>query len=94
MKVELLSVPGCGACVTLGKLLDRLAVEWPGFSHQEVDLSVHPEVASDYGVMGCPALAIEGVVVTTGALGAKRLRKLLIAHGAGPGSQEDLVRLP
>lgn len=85
MKVELISAPGCGACVSVRRLLDELSGGDPPFVWEEIDLTVRPQVALDYGVMSCPALVIEGSVVATGNIGRKALRKILAARAGQVG---------
>lgn len=80
MVVELLSVPGCGACVRLRPVLARIAAEFTDVSVREIDLTEDLEAAARYQVMACPAVAVGGRVEFVGGVDEKRLRQLL----AGP----------
>ncbi|HET9082583.1 MAG TPA: thioredoxin family protein [Trebonia sp.] len=75
--VELLSVPGCDACVRLRAVLARVTSDLPHVTVKEVDLAEHPEVAARYQVMACPAVAVGGRVQFVGGVDERRLRQLL-----------------
>jgi hypothetical protein len=55
---------------------------------EEVDVTVHPEVAVKYGVMATPAIAIDGQLAFTGVPGEEALRVKLEA-AAGRGGQSS-----
>ena len=77
ISVQLLSVPGCEACVTLRKSLDKLEREQPDLTVEEIDVSVRREVAVRYGLMACPAVVIDGSLEAVGAVGQRKLRKMV-----------------
>lgn len=78
--VELLSVPGCEACVSLRRSLDQLGREQSDLAVEEVDVSVRRDVAARYGLMACPALAIDGRLEAVGAVSQRKLRKMIARH--------------
>lgn len=77
MRVELFSVPGCQACVGVLGALVALQAEREDLVVEQVDLSEHPERGREYGILSCPALAVNGRVEVLGSIGLRRLRRLL-----------------
>ncbi|MDA8392582.1 MAG: thioredoxin family protein [Actinomycetota bacterium] len=86
--VELLTVPGCEACVVLRKSLLELQEEQPDIFVEEVDVSVHRDRALHYGLMACPALAIDGRVEAVGAVRQGKLRKMIARRREAVASSE------
>ena len=79
LKIELFSVPGCTACVTVRGSLKIIAAERADLDIEEVDLSVNPERGAPYRILACPALVIDGKLELLGAISPRRLRRLLDA---------------
>lgn len=62
--IELLKSPGCAACMEAEAKVKRL-LEWAqkNFSDvhvEEVDITEQPKIAAKYGLLGGPAIAING----------------------------------
>lgn len=76
MKIELFSVPGCVACVSVRRSLEIIAQERSDIVVEEVDLSINPERGSRYAILACPALVINEKVEVIGAINVKRMRRL------------------
>lgn len=80
MRLELFSVPGCRACEVVRASLEALQAE-PGqlddLQVEEIDLSIDPQRGSRYGIMACPALVVDGRLEVIGAVGIRRLRKIV-----------------
>lgn len=79
MKIELFSVPGCSACVTVMRSLRAIQKDVSAIELEEVDLSLDPARGVQYGILGCPALVIDAKLEVVGAISEKRLRRLLHA---------------
>lgn len=77
MKIELFSVPGCSACVTIRESLQYISQEQIGIELEEVDLSIDPQRGQKYGILACPALVIDGKLEVIGAISLRRLRRLI-----------------
>lgn len=80
ISIELLSVPGCEACVSVRRSLDQLGQEQHDLVVEEVDVSIRRDVAAHYGLMTCPALAIDGRLEAVGAVSHRKLRKMIARH--------------
>ncbi len=91
MKIELFSVPGCSACVTIRESLQFISQDQLGIEVEEVDLSIDPQRGRKYGILACPALVIDGKLEAIGAISLRRLRRLIHeVELGGTQSQVDL----
>lgn len=77
--VQILSTPGCAGCDDVKRVVEAALVDHPGLTWEEIDLSEHPEVAGQFGIMTVPAVAIGGELAFTGV---PRQRKLAAALAA------------
>ncbi len=59
------------------KLVEKVAIDFPGLSYRVVDLVESPELGVKYGVFSTPAIAINGKLTFMGIPGEKVLRKKL-----------------
>jgi len=75
--VEFFTMPGCPNCVKVKAVLKRVKKDIPDIEVETIDLTQRPEMAQKYGIMGCPALAIDGKVEFVGGVKEAALRKLL-----------------
>jgi thioredoxin 1 len=74
--------PGCGPCITMGPVVDRLAQQYAGKAAvYKVDVSQYPDLAAQYRVGGTPTMLVfdHGQVVggVSGAVQPSRLTGLL-----------------
>lgn len=76
-RVQFFTMPGCPACVSVEAALERLCAEQPELRVERIDLSEQPQAALQYGIMACPAVALEGVLIAVGNVDVNRLRKLV-----------------
>jgi len=75
--IRFFTMPGCGACVAVRSVLDRVVPSYPDVEVEEIDLAERPEEASRYGVMACPALALDSELAFVGGVGERALRSRL-----------------
>ncbi len=75
--IEFFTMPGCPNCAKVKAVLERVKEDIPGIEVETIDLTQKPEMAKKYGIMGCPALAINGEVEFVGGVKEAELRKLL-----------------
>lgn len=75
--IRFFTMPGCGACVVVRSMLDRVLPNYPGLEVEEIDLAERPEEASRYGVMACPALALDSDLAFVGGVSERALRSRL-----------------
>ncbi len=59
------------------RLVEKVAIDFPGLSYRVVDLIESPELGVKYGVFSTPAIAINGKLAFMGIPGEKVLRKKL-----------------
>ena len=59
------------------RLVEKMAIDFPGLSCRVVDLVESPELGVKYGVFSTPAIAINGKLAFMGIPGEKVLRKKL-----------------
>lgn len=76
-RLQFFTMPGCPACVSVEAALERLCAEQPELRVERIDLSEQPQAALQYGIMACPAVALEGVLIAVGNVDVNRLRKLV-----------------
>ncbi len=59
------------------RLVEKVAIDFPGLSYRVVDLVESPELGIKYGVFSTPAIAINGRLAFSGVPGENALRKKL-----------------
>jgi len=76
--IEMLTSPGCANCPAVKKLLKELTAELKGdITVEEVDITVEPTRAAQYGVMSVPAVAINGILKFVGVPKREELKKAI-----------------
>lgn len=87
--LQFFTMPGCPACVSVEAALEQLRAEQPELRVERIDLSEQPQAAAQYGVMACPAVAVNGALIAVGNVDVGRLRNLLgethpsLGHASG-----------
>jgi len=77
--IEMLTSPGCANCPAVKKLLKELTAELKGdITVEEVDITVEPTRAVQYGVMSVPAVAINGILKFVGVPKREELKKAIM----------------
>ena len=76
MKIEFLTMPGCGACEAAKPILEKLKDEFK-FELKETDISTHPELIEKYQIMSSPGIVIDGKLEFTGGITEDQLREKL-----------------
>ncbi len=77
--VEMFTSPGCANCPAVKKMLKELSDELKGdITVEEVDITVDPARASQYGVMSVPAVAINGILKFIGVPSREDLKKAIV----------------
>lgn len=77
LKIELLSMPGCGHCAHAKQVLDKVT---PDYKEVEViihDVTKEPELAGQYMLMSAPGIVINGELVFSGGVEEAKLREYL-----------------
>lgn len=70
-------MPGCGNCAKVKEVLERVKKDIPDMKVETIDLTQRPEMARKYGILGCPAVAVNGKVEFVGGVDEAKLRRLL-----------------
>ena len=77
--MELFSSPSCANCPAVKKMLQELSSELKGdITIEEVDITVDPMRATQYGVLSVPAVAVNGMLKFVGLPKKEELKKALI----------------
>ena len=77
--IEMFTSPGCANCPAVKKMLKELSDELEGdITVEEVDITVDPTRASQYGVMSVPAVAINGILKFVGVPSRENLKKAIV----------------
>ncbi len=73
--------PGCANCPAVKKMLKELSDELVSdITIEEVDITVDPTRAAQYGVMSVPAVAINGILKFAGVVPKREELKKAIAE--------------
>ena len=79
--IEMFTSPGCANCPAVKKMLKELSDELVGdITIEEVDITVDPTRAAQYGVMSVPAVAINGILKFAGVVPKREELKKAIAE--------------
>ncbi|MBI5180496.1 MAG: thioredoxin family protein [Nitrospirae bacterium] len=83
IKVELLTMPGCGHCASAKETVKRIKGDFPDMVVEVIDITEHPEAAQMYMLMSAPGIIINGKLEFSGGVKEDALRKRLkeIAKG-------------
>lgn len=77
--IEVFSSPGCANCPAVKKLVKEVSSELEGdITVEEVDITVDPTRASQYGVMSVPAVVINGILRFICVPSREELRKAIV----------------
>jgi len=77
--IEMFTSPGCANCPAVKKMLKELSIELKGdITVEEVDITVDPTRAAQYGLMSVPAVAINGVLKFVGVPRREELKKAIV----------------
>ena len=82
ISVQLVTAPGCQKCVQAKQALADAVEQARGeyqIELQEIDLTEHPEVATEHDIWATPALIIDGELAAVSKVNAKTLRQKLAA---------------
>lgn len=77
IKVELLTMPGCGHCASAKETIKKIKDDFPDMVLEVIDVAEHPEVAQRYMLMSTPGIVINGKLEFTGGVTEVALRKRL-----------------
>lgn len=77
IKVELLTMPGCGHCAAAKETIEKIKGDFPEMEVEIVDVTENPEVAQKYMLMSAPGIVINGKLEFTGGVKEEVLRKRL-----------------
>ncbi|AFS80079.1 glutaredoxin [Candidatus Nitrosopumilus koreensis AR1] len=72
MKVQVLTTPGCSACTTLEKMLDKLKIHY-----DLIDVAEKPEFLEKYPIFTVPGLVIDNKLEFVGIPKLTELKKKL-----------------
>ena len=79
--IEMFTSPGCANCPAVKKMLKELSDELVSdITIEEVDITVDPTRAAQYGVMSVPAVAINGILKFAGVVPKREELKKAIAE--------------
>lgn len=76
-RIEFFTMPGCANCAKVKGILERVKKDIEDLKIETIDLTKSPEMVQKYGIMGCPALVVNGRVEFVGGVKEEELRKLL-----------------
>ena len=77
MKIDLLTMPGCGHCANAKQILEKVKPDFPELEVVIHDITENPEIAQQYMLMTAPGVVIDGELVFSGGLDEKKLRERL-----------------
>ena len=77
--IEIFSSSGCGDCPAVKKMLKEISDELEDdITIEEVNITVDPTRASQYGIMSVPAVAVNGILKFVGVPSREELKKEII----------------
>jgi len=77
--IEMFTSPGCANCPAVKKMLNELSDELIGdITIEEVDITVDPTRAAQYGIMSVPAVAVNGILKFVGVPSREDLKKAIV----------------
>ncbi|KPV63206.1 MAG: putative Thioredoxin [Candidatus Bathyarchaeota archaeon BA1] len=77
--IEMFTSPGCANCPAVKKMLKEMVSELKGdITIEEVDITVDPTRAAQYGLMSVPAVAINGILKFVGVPKKEELKKAIV----------------
>ena len=77
--IEIFSSPGCGDCLVVKKMLKKISDELEDdITIEEVNITVDPTRASQYGIMSVPAVAVNGILKFVGVPSKEELKKEIV----------------
>jgi glutaredoxin len=77
MKIDLLTMPGCGHCASAKQILEKVKPDFPELEVVIHDITEKPELAQQYMLMTAPGVVIDGELVFSGGLDEEKLRQRL-----------------
>ncbi len=80
IRIELFSSPDCGGCARTAEILEQLLREMDdtGLGWRLVNVVEELDYAVELGVLGTPAIAIDGRLAFSGRPNRSQLRKLIL----------------
>ena len=77
--IEIFSSPGCGNCPSVKKMLKEISDELEDdITIEEVNITVDPTRASQYGIMSVPAVAVNGILKFVGVPSREELKNEIV----------------
>lgn len=77
MKIELLTMPGCGHCAAAKETVEKIKAEFPELEVEIFDVTENPELSQKYMLMSAPGVVINGKLEFTGGVNEEELREKL-----------------
>lgn len=77
MKIELLTMPGCGHCAAAKEIIEKVKEDFSEMEVEIIDTTEHPEAAAKYMLMSVPGVVINGKLEFTGGVNERELREKL-----------------
>jgi len=77
MKIDLLTMPGCGHCAGAKQVIEKVKPDFPELEVVIHDITKNPEIAQKYMLMTAPGVVIDGELVFSGGLDESKLRESL-----------------
>jgi len=79
MKIELLTMPGCGHCASAKVIMEKIKGDFPEMELEIIDVTEHPELSAKYMLMSAPGIVINGKLEFSGGVKEDELREKLAA---------------
>jgi len=77
VRVDVITAPGCSKCEKAKQTIAKVLQGQKNVVYKEISLIDNPDVAVKYGIMGTPAIIINGKLEFEGNPGEEKLRKKL-----------------